>query len=189
MSSTTKWAVAVVVIAVAAWAMWQAGWLGGGAASDASDQSAAAANAVSPADAIAQNSAAIDAYLQANTKDLADLGKTLSLSAESAVAASLGAAGSLMTSIATSLATTIADAKKAGKPVDALQAAFNDMGVQIGTASAIVVSASKDIKALNPAKGTANNSVLQRTLPRLQSAQSYLEAARADIKKIVDGSK
>ncbi len=187
MSSTTKWVVAVIVIAIAVWAMWQAGWFGGSAAQG--QQSAAAANAVAPADAIAQNTAVVDTYLQANTQDLATLGKTLSLSGETAVTSRLGAAGSLMTSIMAPLQTVITDAKKAGKSVDAAQAAFNDMGTQMGTAASIVVNASKDLKALNPARGAANNPVLQRTLPRLQSAQSYLEAARADIKKIVDGTK
>lgn len=185
MSTTTKWVIAVIVIAVAAWFLWR----GGSTGQPSVQQSAAAGSAVAANEAIAQNTAAVDGYLNANVADLVALGKALSLSTEATVASRLGAAASLMTSVTSQLQTNITNAKTAGKSVDALQAAYNDMNTQISTATSIIVAASKEISALKPAAGTANNPVLQRSLPRLQSAQTYLQTARADIKKIVDGLK
>lgn len=184
MSTTTKWIIAIIVIAAAAWFFWRGGLTG-----QPSQQSAAVGSAMAGDVAIAQNTAAVDGYLNANVADLAALGKALSLQTEATVASRLGAAASLMTSVTGQLQTNITNAKTAGKSVDAVQAAYNDMNTQISTATSIIVAAAKDINALKPAAGTANNPVLQRSLPRLQSAQSYLTAARADIQKIVDGLK
>lgn len=177
MSNTTKWVVGVIVLLGAVLIAWQSGMLGQlpGSASTATTADGSPASSAPVTD---KNVSQLDLQLSAGSAHISALDQNLTAAKVAAVAAELESIAKEMAGFSSALNAHISSVSAAKRP--ALQAAFNDMAAKLSNATSLTATVIDNSK-------TANPSGLKQEKVQLQTALTYLQAARADISKIVRG--
>lgn len=173
-----KWVVGVIILIGVVLIAWQSGMLGQlpGSASMATTTDNGSATTVTPV--TEKNVSALDVKFTASGAHINALDKDLTAAKVAAVAAELEEIASDMLGFTSALTAHISNTPAAKRP--ALVALFSDMATQISNAASLITSAADNSK-------TANAAGLKQAKTQLQTALSYLQAAKTDISKIIRG--
>lgn len=199
MSSTNKWILAIVIIAVVVLGLWWGGYLGGTTPTvDQDTQSAATLNAAAKIDSsdaiIASEAAAIEAQMQVAGNQFAAFSQKPTAAGADLLAGQFANVSKLMTAIAVRFQPRIANLKNMGADVNAIQTALSDMSLQISMAVSEIGLSGQAIAKIKPDNGNKtqinqNSASLQQSVIELQKASAYLQSAQNDIKTIIAGFK
>jgi hypothetical protein len=186
-----KWVIGVVVVVIIVIVLWWSGIFGGSTPAPV-QQSATVVNSiatstVAPATGNQANSvidssvSGIDAQISAINTTMAGI-KTPTKSQVSALAVSFQGVNVSLGQLAVVLTTRITNAKTGGTSVTGLQAALVDLNHQLSNMTSQVGAAAKNVMA------TSSTSVTyQQSFKQLQTAQTYLQAARSDVGIVLQG--
>lgn len=194
--SSTKWIIAVIIIAAVLLGLWWGGFLGGTTPEAKNGQSATAlsgtaetAVVIDYSDAtIATESAVIDAQMKVAGNLVASFSQAPTAAKADLLSTQLGAVANLLSKLSERFKARVTNLKNAGFNTGIIQGALSDMILQISYASS-QAGLGGQLAAKAKAEGTKNGATLQQVLIELQKSQTYLEAAQKDIKTIVQGFK
>lgn len=196
MSKTTKWVIAIIVIALVLWGLWKGGVIGGKMVDEDAQGAAAAQSAIlDTSDAtIDSEAAAIDAQMKVTENLFSDFRYAPTAAKASILTRQFGDVGTLMTTLASRLQTRTTTLTSAGIDTKAMVTANADLGVQLSYAVSQIGAANTVIAKIKADGGNAiaasqNNAYLQQTLNELQKAKNYLDAGVKDIKAVIAGFK
>ena len=182
--SSKKWIWAVVVIGIILLALWYSGVFNSVVA-PASTQPAAAVTATNT-NAMTAQDAGIKADIATLDMQIAAINTAMTVSGTpsktqvGSVSASFKVLSATFTKVVLDLKVRATNSQTAGTSLAGVTAAFSDLNAQLSNMSSQVGAASKNAMATSSSATTITASFKQ-----LQTAQGYVQAARADIQTIV----
>lgn len=135
-------------------------------------------------DQINRDVANMDLQFQAGMTLFANLGSAPTQTKIVAVASYFKSASLLMTGLTVELGSAITNAK-----LTALQIPLTDIGTQLSNSTSQVGAILNNASGVNPSATVGTSSILKQALAQLKTSEKYLQAARNDITKIVNGLK
>ena len=196
MSSTNKWIVAIVIIAIIVFGLWLGGYLGGGTpvANQAEQSAAVQTGATAPIDSsdatIGNEAAAIDAQMKVVGNQFATFSQAPTTAKADMLAGQLGGLSNMMNTLSKRFQARVTTLKNLGVNTNTLQSAVSDMNLQISTAVSQIGAAAQAFAKIAPDKGSQsqinqNVASMKQVVIELQKSKTYLEAAQVDIKTVI----
>ena len=178
MSNTTKWVFGVVALVCVVLIAWWTGMFGGAPGSSLMATPSDDGVPTTSTPVSDKNVSALDAQLTTGNAHISALDQNLTGAKVAAVAVELEGIAKEMAGFSATLNAHISSVSASKRP--ALQAAFNDMAAKLSNATSLTTTVIDNSR-------TASASALKQEKIQLQTALTYLQAARADISKIVRG--
>jgi hypothetical protein len=135
-------------------------------------------------DQINRDVANMDIQFQAGMTGFTNLGSAPTQAKIVSVASHFKSASLLMNALTVELGSAITNAK-----LTVLQIPLNDIGTQLSNSTSYVDAILSNTASISASATTATNTVLKQALAQLKTSQKFLQTARNDVTKIVNGLK
>lgn len=180
-----KWVIGIVVVIIIVLGLWMSGVFGG-ASTTPTQQSAAVKNSMPTEGALADSVidmdvASIDGQIKTINTTLAGLSSPTK-SQLSTLAGNFQTVNGALSKLIMKLNARFSNARNSGMPASNIQTTLGDLNLQLSNMTSSASTAGKNAMATSSAAA-----VLQQSLKQLQSAQTYLQNARADIATVLQG--